>query len=278
MASDAVLQVGKSIVQHGHVNNRIYVTRLSREDVPRIISPLDALAEREGYSKIFVKVPDSSVSVFTDAGYIVEATVPFFFCGEESAAFMAKYFDPRRAVVTDSREIADVLSVAMSGASQEFPPGLPENFSLVHASPGDAGEIAAIFRSVFDTYPFPISDPGFITASMRNDVRYFCIRHAGRIIAVASCEVNRDAENVEMTDFATDPLFRGKGLAGHLLHAMDAAMKKERVLLAYTIARARSYPINVTFSRAGYHFGGTLPNNTQICGAMESMNVWYKRL
>ena len=68
------------------------------------------------------------------------------------------------------------------------------------------------------------------------------------------------------------------GFARILLHAMETEMKNEGILLAYTIARAISRPINATFAGAGYQFGGMLPNNTNICGSMESMNVWYKKL
>lgn len=57
MATDIIQQIGKSFVQHGHFNKRIYVMRVSREDIPDIIRPLDELAKKEGYSKIFVKVP-----------------------------------------------------------------------------------------------------------------------------------------------------------------------------------------------------------------------------
>ena len=81
-----------------------------------------------------------------------------------------------------------------------------------------------------------------------------------------------------MTDFATDPDFRGRGFAGMLLHAMEISVQKEGCLLAYTIARALSRPINTTFSANGYLHGGLLPNNTNICGGFESMNVWYRRL
>ncbi|MFA5415446.1 MAG: putative beta-lysine N-acetyltransferase, partial [Methanoregula sp.] len=149
---------------------------------------------------------------------------------------------------------------------------------VMHAHAGDAQEIAALFCSIFETYPFPISDPDFITRSMKEGIRYFCIHQSKRIVAVASCETNADAQNAEMTDFATDPRFQGKGLAGNLLHAMEAELKKEGILLAYTIARATSYPINLTFVRAGYQYGGLLPNNTNICGSLESMNVWSKKL
>jgi hypothetical protein len=36
--------------------------------------------------------------------------------------------------------------------------------------------------------------------------------------------------------------------------------------------------MNATFAKAGYSFGGTLINNTNISGDIESMNVWYKNL
>jgi putative beta-lysine N-acetyltransferase len=112
---------------------------------------------------------------------------------------------------------------------------------------------------------------------MNSGVWYYCIRQEKRLAAIASCDIDTGVQNVEMTDFATDPRFQGKGLAGCLLHAMETEMAEEGVRLAYTIARAGSYPINAIFARAGFRFGGTLPNNTNISGTIESMNVWYKR-
>jgi hypothetical protein len=67
------------------------------------------------------------------------------------------------------------------------------------------------------------------------------------------------------------------GFAGTLLHAKEAHMKNEGIVLAYTIARAISRPINTTLAVVEYQFGGLLPNNTNICGSLESMNVWYKK-
>jgi putative beta-lysine N-acetyltransferase len=278
MASDIIQQIGKSFIQHGHFNKRIYAMRVSREDIPDIIRPLDDLATKEGYTKIFVKVPESSASFFTRAGYVVEATVPFYFNGTDTALFMGKYFDATRNQLADSPVIADVLISAFGYAEKRYNPQMPAGFSVVHAHPGDAKEIAALFHSVFETYPFPISDPDFITRTMKEGIRYFCIHQSKKIVAVASCEMNADAQNAEMTDFATDLRFQGKGLAGNLLHAMETEMKKEDIRLMYTIARATSFPINMTFGRAGYQYGGMLPNNTNICGSLESMNVWYKKL
>jgi len=276
--SDTVLQRGNSILQHGHVNNRVYVMKLAQEDIPDIIRYADELTRKERYTKIFVKVPESSVEVFADAGYIAEATVPLFYRGTGTAVFMAKYTDPGRKEVSDARELAAVLSIAFGRQGGKSGPGLMEGFSLMPAHSGDSREIAALYRSVFKTYPFPIFDPGYIRESMQNQIRYFIIRKSHLLAAVASFELDTDAMTSEMTDFATDPRFRGMGLAGNLLDAMETEVKKGGVLLAYTIARAVSRPINTTFAGGGYRFGGLLPNNTNICGSLESMNVWYKKL
>ena len=56
------------------------------------------------------------------------------------------------------------------------------------------------------------------------------------------------------------------------------------VVMALTLtspeARSRliSGGMHITFARRGYRFGGTLVNNTDISGQIESMNVWYKTL
>ena len=81
-----------------------------------------------------------------------------------------------------------------------------------------------------------------------------------------------------MTDFATRPEHRGQGLSEHLLGSMVTAMRSAGMKTAYTIARATSFPMNLTFARAGYAYGGTLLNNTGICGGVESMHVWYRPL
>jgi putative beta-lysine N-acetyltransferase len=84
--------------------------------------------------------------------------------------------------------------------------------------------------------------------------------------------------NVEMTDFATLPELRGKGYSYYLLDEMEKNMSDTGIKTAYTIARARSYGMNTVFSRHSYIYAGTLVNNTNISGGIESMNVWYKKL
>ena len=90
--NDVVTRTGNSILQHGRHNDRIYLMKLSKEDFPSIIAQLDKLALKERYSKIFAKVPAYAKDEFKKNGYIVEASIPRFFNGNEDVYFAGKYF------------------------------------------------------------------------------------------------------------------------------------------------------------------------------------------
>jgi hypothetical protein len=57
---------------------------------------------------------------------------------------------------------------------------------------------------------------------------------------------------------------------------MQKAMTERGITTWYTIARALSAGMNITFAKAGYRYAGTLVNNTDISGTIESMNVWWR--
>jgi putative beta-lysine N-acetyltransferase len=278
MSPDTVTAIGGTLVQHGRVSDRIYVMHLSPADLPGILDNLDALAEGEGYSKIFAKVPASALSLFIARGYVVEARVPGFFRGREDGYFASKFLDAKRR--RESADPAAVLAAVREKAGDACPAAvLPEGWTCAPAAEDDADDLAALYGEVFATYPFPIADPGYLRETMAGDYRYFLVRTVdGRLAAASSAEIYRDDENVEMTDFAVHPDFRGRNLSIYLLSRMEGEMRAAGMKTAFTIARALSYPINATFARAGYAWGGTLINNTNICGGFESMNVWYRAL
>jgi len=62
------------------------------------------------------------------------------------------------------------------------------------------------------------------------------------------------------------------------LEEMERSMTEQGMRTAFSIARALSPAMNILFAKEGYIFGGTLVNNTQIAGHVESMNVWHKHL
>jgi putative beta-lysine N-acetyltransferase len=275
---DTIEIIHGSKVQHGPHNNRIYLMELNRNRVQHIIESLDAMAQNCGYSKIFAKIPEPDWQNFKMAGYLKEATVPGFFNGKIDGFFLGKYFFQKRQQIKDHN-----YSLGEKGHHRKEPARKRSSNSLSFSQidrckPTDAQEMCYIYGQVFQSYPFPITKPEYLQSMMNENVIYFCIRKEGKIMALASMEIDRDHENVEMTDFATLSQWRGYGLAARLLDHMDQEAHDMGIRTAYTIARAQSHGINSIFQQNGYSYGGLLKNNTHISGSIQSMTVWYKNL
>ncbi|MDD2736187.1 MAG: putative beta-lysine N-acetyltransferase [Desulfuromonadaceae bacterium] len=276
--SDVIETIGSSVLQHGPANDRVYLMKLHPEDSVRIVGQLNQLATTRGYSKIFAKVPMWSKDSFVAAGYDLEATIPAFFPDGNDACFMGKYFTDTRGVELKPQIVQDVLAVSgAQGAIRQLVP-LPSGCTAQVATEEDAAEMAGLYRKVFATYPFPIHDPGFLQAAMGGSTVFFSVTKDGKIVALSSAEIDLASRSVEMTDFATLPEYRGQGLALNLLQQMEETVHLRGIRSLFTIARAYSFGMNITFARDGYEFAGTLTNNTNISGSLESMNVWYKTL
>ncbi len=275
--SDTLEKIGNSQIQHGPDNNRIYLMKLDPADLPGLIDQLNELAEEKDYTKIFAKVPDPCASAFVREGYCREGMIPHFYNGETDATFLGKFIDPRREITPQRDEIEKIIALAQSKSGSPMKP-LPEGYTLRPAAEADAAELTEVYRQVFASYPFPIHDPDYLIETMRSHVCYFVAEKDGKIAAASSGEMDQENRNAEMTDFATLPEHLGNGLAVHLLKLMEPEMRKRNIATLYTIARAISPGMNITFAKCGYIFGGTLINNTQISGSIESMNLWHRTL
>lgn len=267
-------------IQHGPFSNRIYLMKPSPENPSELPSALIEMAKEKGYTKIFAKIPEPQKNTFLEAGFTIEAKVPRMYGNTEDALFLAYYpNDNERSAETDATELDKIEKLALSKQSNEIAgKDLPLDTIIRRCSPEDAEVMSEIYRIVFPSYPFPIDDPEYIRATMATHIEYFCVVKSGSIVALSSSEMDEEHGNVEMTDFATHPDHLGNGYAVHLLLEMEAAMRERGIHTAYTIARAVSAGMNITFAKCGYEFGGRLKNNTNISGDIESMNVWYKLL
>ncbi len=274
--TDIVEKWRSSLLQHGEYNNRVYLMKLADADGKEIISYLNQLAKSHGYTKIFAKIPERLKYEFDADGYIQEAFIPQFYQLQESACFMAKFLDEKRKTDPNLERIKNVLETAKAKAATIDRVKLAPPFSFQIATEEDIPQRVTVFRKVFATYPFPIHDPDYIKKTMNRNVRYFLICKDEQVVAVSSAEIDFQGKNVEMTDFATLPEYRGMGFALYLLYQMETVMKKTDIRCFHTIARAMSYGMNITFAKRGYKYSGTLVNNTNISGQLESMNVWYK--
>jgi putative beta-lysine N-acetyltransferase len=267
-----------SLIQHGPLNDRIYLMRLGKGASISMPADLISMARRHDYSKIFAKVPAEHAKKFLRAGYEIEAAIPGLYKGAETGIFMGYYLNDQRAIEQKAAVLDKILRIALSKSGSTISSLDSDLFAQKKCTENDVEAMASIYKTVFQTYPFPIHDPSYLLDSMQKDVDYFGAEKKGDLVALSSAEVDEKALNVEMTDFATLPKWRGKSLSINLLLRMEKEMKKKEIKMAYTIARAASIGMNIVFSKLGYKFGGRLKNNTNISGNVESMNIWYKRI
>jgi len=252
--------------------------KLHEEDVPLILDDLDKLGRDRGYSKIFAKVPARHLDHFKKHEYVTEALVPDLFGAGKEGAFVSRFLTTERSAMHHGDQISHNLELANQKRGAGIPAAVSPVPNISLLGPDDAEEMSRVYAEVFPTYPFPIHDPEYLRQTMAENIAYYGIRDGDRIVALASAEMDPVALNVEMTDFATLPDALGNGYALVLLIHMERDMKRLGFRTAYTIARALSAGMNITFAKLSYDHGGTLVNNTNISGQIESMNVWHKAL
>jgi beta-lysine N6-acetyltransferase len=269
----------KSKIQHGKFNNRIYLMKLSPDDVPEIIPELNELAAEQGYTKIFAKIQASELPHFILNGYVMEAFVPKFYKNKFDCIMVSLFLDKKRqqAPAEKLKNFYELQHATARSLQLKYKHSL--KYVIKKLGTNDIESITGIFKRVFTTYPFPIHDPNYIVKTMqKDDTQYFGIRDNKKLIGVSTAEIDLNNKNAEMTDFAVLPEYRGQNLAFRLLVNMEQQMKITNIKTVYTISRLNEPGMNKTFLKSGYKYTGTLINNTNIGGSIESMNIFYKHL
>ena len=274
---DELFNIGNTVIQHGKLNDRVYLMKLDINSTPHIVNRLEKLSCERGYSKVFAKVPEGSIDKFINEGYVKEAYIPKFYNYKTGCAFLCKYQNTRRRKIDNQKRIDEVINTAVKKAGdKEIHDEMPYKVKKMKKS--DTEKMSKIYSRVFKTYPFPISNPEYIKKTMDEGVVYFGAYQNEVLVGLSSAETHIKEGNAEMTDFAVLPEYRGANIALNLLRSMEKELNKLGIQTAYTIARAVSFGMNITFAKNGYNYVGTLFNNTNISGSIESMNVWYKHI
>ena len=267
-----------SIIQHGKYNDRIYLLKTTEREIYSLPSKLIQKAINNGYGKIFAKINEIKALPLLSEGFLVEARIPGMYPRERDALFLAYYLKKDRKIELDRELYERNLNLALESKGKKIKRLNTSTFRIRSCTSWDIPVMIDIYKKVFPTYPFPIHEPDYLMKTMDGNVDYFCVESDSKIIALASAEKDVNGHFAEMTDFATLPDWRGNGLAGHLLDRMERSIKNQGIMTVFTIARAASAGMNITFSKAGYAYGGRLKNNTNISGQIESMNIWHKKL
>ncbi len=221
--------------------------------------------------KIIIKSRPSDKTYFESENFLSEGHIPAYFSGEDMY-FLVSY-------LKEDRSRAQVEFEGTPFAEFQRSTGLIENILIgdirqLHSS--DADSIALIFDLVFEYYPTPMNQPDYVRQTMDEGTIYFGVFEFGKLVSVASAEINLEFGNAELTDCATSPQFTGRGYMQAILQKIQNELLKRKITCQYTLARASQSGINKVFYNLGFKFCGILKQNCCIGTGMEDMAVWVK--
>ncbi|MGR6837487.1 putative beta-lysine N-acetyltransferase [Syntrophomonas erecta] len=233
------------------------------------------LAIANNMGKIISFAPQECYDLFQEAGFKVEGRIEGFFKG--TLALCYSYFiDSHRMFSSNGDDEKSFIQ-----CSQDHFPGqdLLAKFPylLRDASYKDIPQMIKLFKSVFATYPSPVFNGNYIFDNIqKNKVRYKVALHDGKVIGIASAEMDHDNLNAEITDCVTLPLYRGQGILTAIIQELEEYLQDHGFICLYSLARTKHPAVNKAFYRQGYTFSGRMVNNCDICGSLEDMNIWVK--
>ena len=275
--TDTTELFGNSLVEHGPGNDRACLLRLHPDDAAGMVDTLEELACSQGYSKVCVRIPSWETARFVRGGYHLEAAIPRFYAEGGSYCFMAKYLSQERKAERQPLLVREVL-VAADAQQRSAVTKLPPSCALRLALADDADQMALLYRAVFSDRPTPLHDPARIRCAMGEGSLFFGVWQEKSLVALARASVDSASYSAELGDFATLPEFRSRGLAQHLVQQTEGYLHPMGIRSLFALTGAYSFALNLTLARNGYHFGGTLTNDNNSYGQLESVNLWHKLL
>lgn len=259
-------------------NRRLKVLSYKARDYEAMVQKFAFLAEANKFDKIWVQANSKDWEEFLRHGYILEGLLKY--ANRGSTVFMVSKFGSQRRIQSRTlmKEIR-LIEEIMARKKKSNPKTLPSNYTLDYAREDDVAGMLELYRRVFKTYPSPLTYKEYLLSNLHREAIFRVIRNGeGRVVAAASADLDPSRLSAELTDCATHPDERGKGLMSILLAALETDLRRLNYVCAYTLARAPSYGMNAAFHSLGYEFNGRMINNCDIYGDFEDMNLWVKDL
>lgn len=259
------------------VNKRIILYQYKLRNTAAVsvfVEYLDNLCDSNGFGKVWGKLPEEDSRQLLKYGFIREAAIPSYFAPGKDAVICSRFYGERklsRNTLLNKQMVMEMQKSATVNCEINSCPGY--HFKI--AGKNDTRLLANLYQQVFASYPYPVHDPGYLQRCM-DYTRYMLAFREDQLVAAASAEMNCTYRNAEMTDFATLPSERGRGLAAILLQQLEREMSSANIHSLYTLARSTSPSMNQVFKKMGYKYTGTLINNCHIAGDFEDMNVYCK--
>lgn len=269
-------KIDRTKIYVDYTNKRVKIidlNNISIQNLKRIIH----FSSREHLGKIICNCDKESLMIFEEAGFELEGKIDRYFKGKD--AFCMSYFissDRKNCSNFSKKEL--LVKQCLDVKNTYIKRSNNSKYCIRNANENDIKEMVKLFSTVFLSYPTPIYDEEFLRQSMHGKVLYKVAVYDEKIISVASAVIDKENLNAEITDCATYPDYRDRGVLSNIIYSLELDLKKQRIITLYSFSRAINPSINFIFSKQDYKFTGRLINNCNICGTFEDMNIWVKNI
>lgn len=258
-----------------HANDRLKILEpggLSVESLAQI----KEYAIDKNFGKILCNCRRNEREIFLQSGFIEEGRIDGFFQGE--TAYCVSFFtDPHRQIA-HRRDMENKILAQCFASTRDGDRPLEQGVLIRDADHGDIPQLILMFKEIFKTYPSPVHCADYLRCIMGNKTMFKVAEIDGEIVSVASADMDVKNKNAEITDCATKPACRGKGLLTYIIARLEESLEEKGFHVLYSLSRAGEPGINKALWKMGYEYTGRMVNNCHICGSFEDMNVWVKPL
>lgn len=256
-------------------NKRLKIKSISEFKYNDMESAIDYAIEK-GFGKIILNCRYRYVKSLLEANFIIEGIIDGFFKGED--AFCMSYFiNPERKISKKENEEDTIIKKCRSVVSSQSFKDISD-FKVRNVTENDIPQMIELFKSVFETYPSPVFNPDYLKEVIDKKTHFKVAVFNDKIVSIASAEMDKENLNAEITDCATYPEYRGKGLLTNLISHLENDLVDMGFYSLYSLSRAINPGINIALKKHGYMYRGRHINNCNICGEYEDMNIWAKPL
>lgn len=257
-------------------NKRIKIinfNNITLQTLKRIIH----FTSKQYLSKIICYCDTETIDTFIKAGFESEGKIEGYFKGTD--AFCMSYFiNSNRKICSNYSKKELVIKECLSVKNTYINHKNKLKCLIRTATKNDIKEMAKLFSTVFLSYSSPIYDEEYIKQTMNEKVLYKVAVYDGKIISVASADMDVENLSAEITDCATLLDYRGNGVLSNIIYSLESDLKVKGFKTLYSLSRAINPSINFILSKHNFNFSGRLVNNCSICGTFEDMNIWVKNI
>ncbi|GAB6087344.1 putative beta-lysine N-acetyltransferase [Alkaliphilus crotonatoxidans] len=258
-------------------NKRVIFYQYDENHLEKHLKEIESLEKVHNIEKVSVYGTEGKIAMLEEMDLTLEGKIDGFFNGEDAYIY-SQFINPERSISPLREKQEAIIQSAQNKYEGEMTFQLPEGFELRNAEKGDVMEMARVYAEVFQSYPTPMNEPAYIKKVIDQETLFSLVTYDDQIVSIASADINPKYNNAEITDCATLPHYRGKGLLSYIINHLEKRLNKKQVPNLFSLTRAKSAGMNHVIAKHDYEYRGTLVQNCHISGGFEDMNIWVKNL